>query len=62
MRIGAAACEYILDLTIKAGVATKAVSPSSFKAVNVDAMMQTIAVTFPTDTRLLPRSVWRYYD
>jgi IS5 family transposase len=51
-RIGEAGCEFILDLTLGAGLATKSVAKSSL-TVNVDTTVQDKAVTFPTDARLL---------
>ena len=52
-RIGEAGCEFILGLTLSAGLATKTVAKSSLAVVNVDTTVQDKAVTFPTDARLL---------
>ena len=51
-RIGEAGCEFMLGLTIHAGIATKTVSASSLAVVNVDTTVQEKAIAFPTDARL----------
>lgn len=55
-RIGEAGCEFILGLTLSAGLATKTVAKSSLAVVNVDTTVQDKAVTFPTDARLLHKA------
>ncbi len=55
-RIGEAGCEFILSLTLSAGLATKTVAKSSLAVVNVDTTVQDKAVTFPTDARLLHKA------
>ena len=55
-RIGEAGCEFILGLTLCAGLATKTVAKSSLAVVNVDTTVQDKAVTFPTDARLLHKA------
>jgi IS5 family transposase len=55
-RIGEAGCEFILGLTLGAGLATKTVAQSSLAVVNVDTTVQDKAVTFPTDARLLHKA------
>jgi IS5 family transposase len=55
-RIGEAGCEFILGLTLGAGLATKTVASSSLTVVNVDTTVQDKAVTFPTDARLLHKA------
>lgn len=51
-RIGEAGCEWLLQLTIQAGLATKTVHASSLQVVNVDTTVQEKAIAFPTDARL----------
>jgi IS5 family transposase len=51
-RIGEAGCEFMLGLTIHAGLATKTVSVTSLTIVNVDTTVQEKAIAFPTDARL----------
>jgi len=51
-RVGEAGCEFLLKLTIEAGVATKTVVPKAFEAVNVDTTVQEKAIAHPTDARL----------
>ena len=51
-RLGAAGCEQLLAVTIRAGLATQSVRPASFKQVTVDTTVQEKAVAFPTDARL----------
>jgi IS5 family transposase len=55
-RIGEAGCEFILGLTLRAGLATQTVAKSSLAVVNVDTTVQDKAVTFPTDARLLHKA------
>jgi IS5 family transposase len=51
-RIGEAGCEFMLGLTILAGIETKTVSMASLAVVNVDTTVQDKAIAFPTDARL----------
>jgi IS5 family transposase len=51
-RIGEAGCEFMLGLTVRAGLATRAVSLTSLAVVNVDTTVQDKAIAFPTDARL----------
>ena len=51
-RIGEAGCEFMLGLTIKAGLATKTVAAASLAIINVDTTVQDKAIAFPTDARL----------
>jgi len=51
-RIGEAGCEFMLALTIKAGLATKTVGAASLSIINVDTTVQDKAIAFPTDARL----------
>jgi IS5 family transposase len=51
-RIGEAGCEFMLGLTVRAGLATRAVSLISLAVVNVDTTVQDKAIAFPTDARL----------
>lgn len=51
-RIGESGCEFMLGLTVLAGIATKTVSAASLSVVNVDTTVQDKAVAFPTDARL----------
>ena len=55
-RIGEAGCEFILGLTLSAGLATQTVAKSSLTVVNVDTTVQDKAVAFPTDARLLNKA------
>jgi transposase, IS5 family len=55
-RIGEAGCEFILGLTVAAGLATKTVAPASLAVINVDTTVQDKAVAFPTDARLLHKA------
>ena len=52
-RIGEAGCEFILGLTLSAGLATKTVAMSSLAVVNVDTTVQEKAIAHPVDSRLL---------
>lgn len=51
-RIGEAGCEFMLGLTIKAGLATRTVAAASLSIINVDTTVQDKAIAFPTDARL----------
>jgi len=51
-RIGDSGCEWMLQLTVQAGLATQTIKPSSLRIVNVDTTVQEKAVAFPTDARL----------
>ena len=51
-RIGEAGCEFMLGLTIKAGIATQTVTTASLAVINVDTTVQDKAIAFPTDARL----------
>jgi transposase, IS5 family len=51
-RIGEAGCEFMLSLTIRAGVVTKTVAAASLAVINVDTTVQDKAVAHPTDARL----------
>ncbi len=55
-RIGQAGCEFILSLTVSAGLVTKTISEKSLEVVNVDTTVQDKAVAFPTDARLLHKA------
>jgi IS5 family transposase len=51
-RVGDAGCEFMLGLTIQAGLKTRSVSSASLSVVNVDTTVQDKAIAFPTDARL----------
>ncbi|BCT69125.1 IS5 family transposase [Nitrosospira sp. NRS527] len=51
-RIGKEGCEFMLGLTVVAGINTKTVSRASVAIVNVDTTVQDKAIAFPTDARL----------
>jgi IS5 family transposase len=51
-RIGKQGCEFMLALTVKAGLETRTVSRASLAVVNVDTTVQDKAIAFPTDARL----------
>ncbi len=51
-RIGEVGCEFMLGLTIQAGLATQTVKAASLTVVNVDTTVQEKAIAFPTDARL----------
>lgn len=51
-RIGESGCEFMLGLTIHAGIATKVVSAISLAVVNVDTTVQEKVIAYPTDARL----------
>jgi transposase, IS5 family len=58
-RLGPSGCEKLLELTIAAGLETRAVKPSSFTQVTVDTTVQEKAIAFPTDGRLYHKGrVW----
>ncbi len=54
-RIGEVGCEWMLSVTIQAGVDSKTVKPSHFKSVTVDSTVQEKAITYPTDGKLYER-------
>src|SRR6267154_1820076 len=51
-RIGESGYEWMLQLTVQAGLATKTIKSSSLRVVNVDTTVQEKAIAFPTDARL----------
>ena len=51
-RIGEEGCEFMLGLTVQAGLETRTVSRASLSVVNVDTTVQDKAIAFPTDARL----------
>ena len=55
-RIGTGGCEFILGLTVKVGLETKTIAPSSLAVVNVDTTVQDKAITYPTDAKLLNKA------
>lgn len=55
-RIGQEGCEFILSLTVRAGLVTNMISEKSLEVVNVDTTVQDKAVAFPTDARLLQKA------
>ena len=55
-RIGESGCETIVQVTVSAGVKSKAVKATDFRRVNVDTTVQEKAVSYPTDSKLLNRS------
>lgn len=55
-RIGEVGCEKILQVTVAAGVKSRAVKAADFKRVTVDTTVQEKAVSYPTDSKLLNRS------
>jgi IS5 family transposase len=55
-RIGEAGCEFILGLTVCAGLQTGTVAKTSLAIVNVDTTVQDKAIAFPTDARLLHKA------
>jgi IS5 family transposase len=50
---GQAGCEFILGLTVTAGLATRTIAKTSLAAVNVDTTVQDKAVALPIDASLL---------
>jgi transposase, IS5 family len=55
-RIGADGCEFLLGMTVQAGLQTKTITEASLAVVNVDTTVQDKAVAFPTDARLLNKA------
>lgn len=55
-RIGAEGCEYMLNLTVVAGVATQTVAKQSLSEVIVDTTVQEKAIAFPTDAKLYDKA------
>ena len=55
-RLGEAGAELMLRQTIDTGIKIKAIKPSQLKRVNIDTTVQTKAIRFPTDARLLNRA------
>jgi IS5 family transposase len=51
-RVGAERLETLLEATIHAGLAMKAIKPQELCQVNVDTTVQEKAIAFPTDARL----------
>ena len=51
-RIGEGGCEWLLQLTLEVGLATKTIQPAHLRQVSVDTTVQPKAVAFPTDARL----------
>lgn len=51
-RVGAERLETLLEATIDAGLAMKAIKPQELLKVNVDTTVQEKAIAFPTDARL----------
>jgi transcriptional regulator len=51
-RIGESGCEWLLSLTVRAGLDTQTLKQSSLSVVNVDTTVQEKAIAFPTDARL----------
>ena len=51
-RVGAKRLETLLEATIHAGLAMKAIRPQELRQVNVDTTVQEKAIAFPTDARL----------
>lgn len=51
-RIGEGSCEWLLQLTITVGLATKTIQPAHLRQVSIDTTVQPKAVAFPTDARL----------
>ena len=51
-RVGAERLEKLLEATIQAVLAMKALRPQEFQKVNVDTTVQEKAIAFPTDARL----------
>jgi len=54
-RIGEAGCEWMLSVTIQAGVNSKTVKKQDFESVTVDSTVQEKAITYPTDGKLYER-------
>jgi IS5 family transposase len=51
-RIGEDGCEFMLGITVLAGIETKTVAKASLAVVNVDTTVQDKAIAFPMDARL----------
>jgi IS5 family transposase len=51
-RIGEEGCEFMLNLTIVAGIVTQTVTKASLAVVNVDTTVQEKAIAYPTDAKL----------
>jgi len=54
-RIGEEGCEWMLSITIQAGVSSQTVKPKDFQSVTVDSTVQEKAITYPTDGKLYER-------
>ncbi len=54
-RIGEAGCEWMLSVTIQAGIDSKTVKQRDFESVTVDSTVQEKAITYPTDGKLYER-------
>jgi IS5 family transposase len=54
-RIGEAGCEWMLMVTIQAGVDSQTVKKQDFESVTVDSTVQEKAITYPTDGKLYER-------
>ncbi len=46
-RIGEAGCEWMLSVTIQAGVTSHTVKPKDFQSVTIDSTVQEKAITYP---------------
>ena len=55
-RIGEAGCDFIVGLTVAAGLATRTVARTSLTIVNDDTTVQDKAIAFPTDARRLHKA------
>ena len=56
-RIGEAGAEQMLAETLRAGLKTQMIRPKDLKRVNVDTTVQEKEIRFPTDARLVHRSL-----
>ena len=54
-RMGEAGCEWMLSVTIQAGVDSQTVKKQDFESVTVDSTVQEKAITYPTDGKLYER-------
>ena len=54
-RIGEEGCEWMLLVTIQAGVTSQTVKRKDFQSVTVDSTVQEKAITYPTDGKLYER-------
>jgi IS5 family transposase len=54
-RLGEEGCEWMLLVTIEAGVESQTVKPKDFQSVTVDSTVQEKAITYPTDAKLYER-------